>query len=272
MDTVDAGPLRVDLAGLAIRNDGVRRFLKTMSSKISSARQARMAGLREALGAPALVLGASYLGFGSLVRASDMSVDLALYSTATAWALPGQVAAVELTAAGASLLVVGVAVALTNARLLPLVLTLLPALGKRDIPKWRLYAVAHIIAVTSWVHALRRFPELNPEHRLSYLAAFGGTLWVVSIAMTAVGYGLAGAVPAEISLGLVFLNPVYFLLLLSGELRSRSYLLAMVLGAALAPVLHLVSADWGLLVTGIVAGTVAFWAGRLLSRRTGTKP
>ena len=243
-----------------------------MTSNDGSARQALFIGLREALGAPALVLGASYLGFGSLVRASDMGVDMALYSTATAWALPGQVAAVELTAAGASLLVVGVAVALTNARLLPLVLTVLPALGRRDIPKWRLYAVAHIIAVTSWVHALRRFPDLPPQHRLGYLAAFGGTLWVISIAMTAVGYVLAGAVPAVVSLGLVFLNPIYFLLLLSGELKNRSYLLAMLLGAALAPILHLVSADWGLLVTGLVAGTVAFWVGRLGGRRSGIKP
>ena len=52
-------------------------------------------GITEAIGAPALVLGASYLGFGSFVHQSGIGVDFALASTFSAWALPGQVALLQ---------------------------------------------------------------------------------------------------------------------------------------------------------------------------------
>lgn len=240
-----------------------------MTPNDGSARSARLAGLREAFSAPALVMGASYLGFGSLVRASGMPVEMAVYSTVTGWALPGQVVAVEMAAAGASLLAIGFAVGLANARLLPLVLTLLPALGRRDIPRWRLYAVAHLIAVTSWVYALRRFPDLHPGQRLSFLVCFAGSLWTFSIAMSIVGYFLAGTVPAVVSLGLVFLNPIYFMLLLSSDLRNRCRVLAILAGAVLAPPLTLVSPDWGLMAAGLAAGTLAFAVDRRWRRRAG---
>ena len=62
----------------------------------SSQRAARWAaarqGAREAFGVPAIVLGASFLGFGALVREAGLSPWHGLLSTALGWALPGQVA------------------------------------------------------------------------------------------------------------------------------------------------------------------------------------
>lgn len=72
-------------------------------------------GTRDAFGTPGIVMGASFIGFGSLVRESGLALSYGLASTATGWALPGQLALVELTAAGGSLIAITLAVALTNA-------------------------------------------------------------------------------------------------------------------------------------------------------------
>ena len=228
-----------------------------------SPRAAFWAAARAALRAPVLVLGASFVGFGSLVRVSDLTLGMALFSTLTAWALPGQIALVELYAAGVSLASIAVAVSLTNVRLMPMVAALVPQLRRPGVPRWWYYAAAHLIAVTAWVACMRRCPTLPAEERLAYLLGFGGTLWVATLGCTALGFLLAGSVPAYVTLGLVFLNPIYFMLVLSVDLRQRARLYALVGGAVAGPPFHLLSPEWGLLLTGICAGTLAYAAGRL---------
>lgn len=223
--------------------------------------------VREALGMPGLVLLASYVGFGSLVRQSGLDLPQGLVSTASTWALPGQVAMVELSAVGASVLSIAIAVVLTNARLTPMVVTILPLFRDTGMPRRVTYAVAHLVAVTAWATALRRLPGLPPQERVGWFVGFALTLWVLSMAGTALGYYLAGAVPAPVTLGLVFLNPLYFMLILMVDLRQRARTLAMVMGAALGPVLHLVTPTYGLLLTGVLAGALAFSTDRVLARR-----
>lgn len=222
---------------------------------------------REALGMPSVVLGASYLGFGSLVRESGLGLAAGVTSTVTGWALPGQVALVELYGAGASIVAIGLAVALTNARLLPMTIALMPMLRGPGVPRWVFYLVAHFIAVTGWAFAMRRCPDLPPENRLPYFVGFAATLWLVTVAMTALGFGLAGTVPQSVSLGLVFLNPIYFMLVFAADLRHRARVIALCLGAAAAPPIHMIVPDWGLMITGLFAGSMAFAIDRHVSRR-----
>ncbi|MCW2247511.1 putative branched-subunit amino acid permease [Azospirillum fermentarium] len=227
--------------------------------------------VREALGMPGLVLFASYLGFGSLARETGFGLGAGLVSTATGWALPGQMALVELWSIGASLLAVGLAVALTNTRLLPMVVTLLPLLrtgaAGRRAPRWCLYALAHVIAVTTWANAMRRLPDLPPESRLAWFTAYGATLFMVTMAGTAGGFFLAGVVPEPVTLGLVFLNPIYFLMLFAVDLKQRARVLALAFGLVMGPLLHPVAPTYGLLVTGLTAGTLAFVLDFYWSRR-----
>ncbi len=227
-------------------------------------------GIREALGAPSLVLGAADVGVGSLVRGSGLPLIQGLCSTFSAWALPGQVAVVELWAAGAGWLAITTAVWLTNLRLMPMVMALLPSLRQPGVPRWQYFAAAHLIAVTSWVIGMQRCPQLAPEKRLPYFFGLACALWGVSLLGTALGFFLAGTVPPAISLGLVFLNPVYFLLILMpADIRNRAQILALVAGAALGPAFHLTSHDWGLLLTGLIAGTIGWAGGRWMDRRHG---
>lgn len=230
-----------------------------------SPKAALLGAAREALGAPALVLCGSYLGFGALIRSSDLPLIVGMLSTITGWALPGQIAMVELWAVGASLLSVGLAVALTNVRLLPMTLALMPHLRAPGTPRWRYYAASHLIAVTGWVQSMQRCPTLPVAERLPFLVGFSGFLWIATITATAVGYWLSGLVPASVSLGLVFLNPIYFMLVLSADIRERSRAWAMAFGAVAGPLAHLVSPEWGLLGAGLVAGTLAFVLDRWLT-------
>jgi predicted branched-subunit amino acid permease len=64
--------------------------------------------------------------------------------------------------------------------------------------------------------------------------------------------------PQYVTLGLVFLNPIYFMLIFVADFRQPERALALGLGAVAGPLLHLVDPDWGLLATGLIAGTAAF--------------
>jgi hypothetical protein len=74
-------------------------------------------------------------------------------------------------------------------------------------------------------------------------------------------------VSPAVSLGFVFFNPLYFFLVLAADVRQRARALALGGGAALGPLFHLVTPDWGLLATGLVAGTLAWGADRWWRRR-----
>jgi len=234
--------------------------------RFGSQRAAYKAGLRDIVGAPALVLAATYLGFGSLVRVSEWPLWLGLLNTITGWAIPGQIVLVELFASGGSLLAVAIAVWLTNMRLLPMTLAMMPMMMTPGTPRWRYYVAAHFIAVTGWVQAMRECPLLPVEERLPYFVGFAGSLFVMTIGATALGFVLAGSVPTSVSLGLVFLNPIYFMLVFAADARSRARVIALILGAVAGPLFHMVSPTWGLMLTGCIAGTVAFFGDRLLPR------
>jgi len=220
------------------------------------------AGARLAVGVPALVLLASYVGFGALAQQVDLKIWHTLFSILTAWALPGQVALVELYADGASILAIGLAVALTNARLLPMAITLIPLVRAPGTRRWQYYLAAHWIAVTGWALAMRHCPAMPPAQRLPFFMGAVLVLWTSSMLGACFGFGLAESVPTYVTLGLVFLNPVYFMLVIAGDVRGVSRVSAAVLGAIGGPALYLATPDWSLFLTGVGAGTLAYLAGR----------
>ncbi len=215
-----------------------------------------IAGARDCLAAPAWVLAASFLGFGSLVHAGGLDPVWGVISTLSTFALPGQMAMVELHVIGGSPLAVLLAVALANVRLLPMVLVLMPWFPNTRL--WHRLLLSHAIAVTGWVQALKVFPDLPGPARVPYFWGFFAVLGVAAIGGTWTGFHLAGQVPAAVSLGLVFLNPVYFMIVLSADLAATWRRYAFGLGALAGPPAFLLSPDWGLLLAGLAAGTAAF--------------
>ena len=226
-------------------------------------------GMRDALASPVFVLAASYVGFGALVRSSEFSLGAALFSSAFGFALPGQIVAIELMALGASLLSIAAAVALTNLRLFPMTVALMPHISTPGTPRWKYYAASHFVAVTAWLAGMSRCPTLPSEERLAYFVGFGASVWGAMQLFTLIGYTAVSGMPPSLALGLVFLMPLYFIMMLSADFRQRAKAISMVLGAACGPPLHLVSPEWGLLLTGVIAGGAAFAIDRALLRRAG---
>ncbi len=225
-------------------------------------RAAFFGGMRAAASAPALAIGASFLGFGALVRESGLNLWHGLISTATTWALPGQVAMVELYAVGAGLLAVALAVGASGSRLLPMVLTLLPLMRQPGIPRWRYYASAHFIAMTGWAISMRVAPSLQPALRLPFFEGFTVILWSATMVGTAIGFLLPGVLPTEVTLSLVILTPLYFTLLFLEDLGGKRKRVALALGGVLGAPFFMLSPDWSLMLTGLVGGSLAFWLTR----------
>lgn len=219
-------------------------------------------GMRRGAGVPLIVLSASFVGFGALVRESGLALIHGLLSTMTGWALPGQVAMVELYAVGAPLAVMALAVWLTNARLMPMTVTLMPYWNEAGTARWKCLIAAHWIAVTGWAEAMRSFPAMPPAGRYPFFVGMSLVLWTSCIFATALGYYISGLVPFHITLGLVFLNPIYFMLVFASDIANRGRTLALVFGALAGPSVYLVIPEWSLLIAGLAAGTLGYAVGR----------
>jgi len=233
----------------------------------ATARAALRGGAREAAGVPMMVMGASFIGFGSMIRDLDWTVWNALASTLSTWALPGQIAMAEMAYSGAPLLAVVLAVTFINARLLPLVMSLLPHIRRPGVATWRYYGVAMLIAATSWVGTMRRLPDLDQDQRLHYLTGYGLTLYLSSPIATVIGFYVADQVPGSLTLALVFLNPLYFMLLFLFDLHKPAKVLALLFGAVLGPVLFQITPNWSLVITGLAGGSAAWALGRHAARK-----
>lgn len=223
-------------------------------------------GIRDAIGMPLLVLLCSMTAFGSLAREGGLTLDIALASTIGVWALPGQIVFVELHATGSEVAALVLAVSLANARFLPMVMSLLPLL-RIDLKRvgW-LYLYAHLLSAQSWAYCRRVFPRFPANRRRSYFLAFTLSILIISLAGTALGYILTDALPRPLAVALVLVNPLFMLLLLADS-RNRAVILALIAGAVVGPLVHPYAPGWGMLFTGVVAGSAGFLANRWLTTR-----
>ncbi len=227
-------------------------------------RAAFIGGAKDGLGMPVFVIGASMVGFGSLARDSGLGLGLSVVSTITVWGLPGQVAFAELFAVGAPVLAIMLASSMANLRFLPMSLSMMP-LFRDDRAAWRWrYLLVAMMSVNTWALTVVRGPSLPADRRVPYFIGLSAACMTAGVAGTALGYHLAATLPSSITVSLIFLNPVYFVFLFAG-VRHRKFVLALIIGAVLGPLVHRVSPDWGLVFCGVIAGTAAYWLDRRIA-------
>ena len=225
-------------------------------NRFANRREAFWQGIRDALGAPVLVLFAGMVGFGAMGHTHGFDPWVIGLTSLLMFALPGQVVMLEMLISGSSWLAIGFAVTLTSTRFITMVVTLFPQMYRRDRNPL-LYVWVHLLAMTSWALSMREFPRMARHHRVSYFIGIALPCWLISMPGTALGYFVAGSVPAAVTLGLVFINPLFFLLTFT-EVKPWGNRLAIGLGCVLGPVFYLLDADSSLLLTGLVAGTLAY--------------
>lgn len=227
-----------------------------------------LAGMRDALSFPAWVVGFGLVGVGSLARDVGYPVEVAVLSTMLVWAGPSQVIFFGSIAAGAAWSAIALAVGFASLRFLPMTVALLPLLRKPGQSVAMQILLAHYIAVTSWTEGLRRLPAVPPPQRVAYFLGFANACVLLSSLGTYAGYYLVGALPVPLAAGLLCLTPIFFLASLAAGIRHRGDVVAMGLGLALAPLFdRLVGGGFDLIFSGLIAGSIAFAAHRLLSRR-----
>jgi predicted branched-subunit amino acid permease len=62
-------------------------------------------------------------------------------------------------------------------------------------------------------------------------------------------------------IGLAIVNPVYFMCMMLGAMKTIQISWSVILGTILGPVFYFLSPEWCILFGGFVAGTIAFLYG-----------
>lgn len=216
-------------------------------------------GALDALGIPSVVLLGGMTGYGALAHDSGFTPGLALLSTLLVWGLPGQIAMAELQAAGADLLAITIAVGMANMRFFPMAVALLPTFGERAGGRLGRLFQAQIMSASSWAFIMRSGTPNGSAARIGYHVGFAGVCLSLAAIGTTLGYFGSSALPRPLALALLFINACFLLLLLI-DVRQRGAFVAILSGVAIGIPANAYLPDTGLIVTGIVGGTLGYLA------------
>tara|TARA_Y100000022_G_scaffold170012_1_gene155819 strand:+ start:293 stop:997 length:705 start_codon:yes stop_codon:yes gene_type:complete len=213
------------------------------------------------VGSPAIALGASFIAIGALLKNLGFSIQESIFSTFLTYALPGSLVMAESMFIGASLINIFVAVWLVNARLYPMTVALMPLLMHEDQPRWKYYLSCHFIAVSSWLIMKDNYEEIEKENRIDFWIGIGTATWSVAIISTIIGFVASDFLNKDMLIGLAIVNPIYFICMMIGAMRTMQIILSVILGGILGPSFYFLSPEWSILFGGFFAGTIAFFIG-----------
>ena len=78
---------------------------------------------------------------------------------------------------------------------------------------------------------------------------------------TILGFYLSDYLNKDMLMGLAILNPIYFICMMVGAMKTIQITLSVLLGAILGPVFYFFSPEWSILLGGLVAGSVSYLSG-----------
>jgi predicted branched-subunit amino acid permease len=224
-----------------------------------SAATSFLAGFRAAwLSVMAYVLIGTYIGLAALAHDFGFSLWWVMASTVLVWAGPAQVILVSALGAGANPVDTALAVSVSSARLMPMVVSLLPLLRRKGITRRELLLPTHLTAISMWIEALRLLPTVPRDSRLAFSNGLGLSFMTAAHVGTVIGYYLVSSLPPLLTAGLLFLTPMSFLISTTRNCRMLGDWLALGLGLALGPLLAWWQIGLDLLLTGIIGGTIAY--------------
>jgi len=205
-----------------------------------------------------LVLFATYLGIGALAHDTHFSLGWVLASTALVWAGPAQIILISTLGSGATVVQAAIAVAVSAIRLFPMVVSVLPMLRTPQTKRRHLIFTTHFIAITMWVECFRLLPHVPRERRIAFTNGLGVGLMSVCLIATALGYGLAANLPQLFGAAILLLTPLAFLLSTARNCRQLADVVALALGLTLFPFVSMLNTGVDILISGVVAGTIAY--------------
>jgi predicted branched-subunit amino acid permease len=217
-------------------------------------------GFTEGMFGPGLGTFAAMTGFGSLAGDAGTPLWAAVALTIGVWSMPGQVAFVELYPTEVSVLLVLVIVAVANVRMFPLTIATIPLLREGLGVRPSQFLMAQLNSVTSYVRlADVAARDSRVTVRTRFFVAFTIGTFVVGTFGTILGYTLAENLPRTGVQALIFITPLYLLLLTARSPKAQIQL-AVLAGAILVPAFSAWIGSLGIIVGGLIAGSIAFFA------------
>ena len=210
---------------------------------------------------PAIALGCCFIAIGALLKNLGFSIQESIFSTLLTYALPGSLVMAESLLVGASLINIFLAVWLVNTRLYPMTVSLMPLLMHESQPRWKYYLSCHFIAVSAWLIMKSNYQSVEKENRIDYWIGIGTATWSVAIIGTIIGFISSEYLNKDIMIGLAIINPVYFMCMMIGAMKTIQISTSVILGALLGPAFYFISPEWCILYGGFVAGTIAYFVG-----------
>ena len=210
---------------------------------------------------PAIALGCCFIAIGALLKNLGFNIQESIFSTMLTYALPGSLVMAESLLVGASLLNIFLAVWFVNARLYPMTVSLFPLMMHKNQPRWKYYLSCHFIAVSSWLIMKDNYEDIKKENRIDFWIGIGTATWSVAIFSTVIGYIASDFLNKDILIGLAIINPIYFICMMLGAMKTIQISLSVILGAVLGPAFYFLSPEWCILFGGFIAGTIAFFLG-----------
>ena len=215
------------------------------------------------LNSPAIALAVSFIAIGALFKNIGLNIQESVFSTFLTYALPGSLIMAESLIVGASLLNIFLAVWLVNARLYPMTVSLFPLLTHKSQPKLKYFLACHFIAVSAWLIMKENYKSVERKYRLDFWIGVGTANLSVAISATVIGFFIADYLNKDMMIGLAIVNPVYFVCVMGGAMKTIQMSLAVILGSILGILFYFISPEWCILLGGFTAGTLAFYIGEL---------
>jgi hypothetical protein len=215
-------------------------------------------GASAAVSLAGVVMAASFIGFGALLRSVNFELLAGLATVPLIWALPGQVVFVDSIHKGLGLAATSLAVSITAVRLMPLTVLVLAQTRVKGAARWPELIAAHFVAITLWLLSNLKIEHVPYRRRLPWLIGLGGMLCGSMIGFSTLGYFLADRLPVPLAASLVFFTPAFFLVSLLSGIRWRFEYGALVLGAIIGPLTYRIAPEFDLFVAGIAGGSLAF--------------
>lgn len=226
-------------------------------------------GIWDAVKLPGIALAATMLGFATMAREAGLSLAMTLASTGGIWGLPGQVAMVGLWAGGSSLFLIFIAVTMANMRMLLMMISASDIMNMKQLklPLWKHMMYFHMMAVTGWIQVGYVAPHHSPQSLLHYYRGFACTIFTMALLGTTAGYFVSDLVPSNILRIVIYITPLY-LILLSLSARQIGNRLAVIMGGIFALLFYPFFGQSALFIAGLLGGIVSFAVMIYKERRT----
>jgi predicted branched-subunit amino acid permease len=212
---------------------------------------------------PAIALGCCFIAIGALLKNLGFNIQESIFSTMLTYALPGSLVMAESLLVGASLLNIFLAVWFVNARLYPMAVSLFPLMMHKSQPKWKYYFSCHFIAVSAWLIMKSNYKDIEKKHRIDFWIGIGCATWTTAVIATFIGFYASDYLNKDMMMGLAILNPIYFLCMMVGAMKTIQIGASVILGLLLGPIFYFLSPEWSILLGGLIGGTIAYFIGEL---------